>query len=164
MGRNMKHLYPFLPITAPVAACGSTSAVVSRNLKCNILAFNINELFLRHKEGGMMKSLALVAALCGLAAFSSAAEAKAARCDITSKQNNARYQGPCDFNPSKGGSFELGVPDAAAEKLETMFPIYVEITSPGRGSLQIYKWSEPIRRDPQQPACWANASYRICAY
>lgn len=112
----------------------------------------------------MKKSLAIMAAVCGLAAFSSSAEAKTARCDITSKANNARYQGPCDFNPSKGGSFELGVPDEAAEKLETMFPVYVEVTAPGRGLLSIYKWSDSIRRDPKQPACWVNTSYRICVY
>jgi len=56
----------------------------------------------------------VILAVCGLAAFSSAAEAKPAKCDITSKAINARYQGPCDFKPSKGGSFELGVPDEAA--------------------------------------------------
>ena len=112
----------------------------------------------------MKKSLAILAAACGLAAFSSPAEAKPARCDITSKFNNARYQGPCDFSPSKGGSFDLGVPEDAAERLETMFPIFLEITSPGRGLLHIYRSSEPIRRDPKQAACWVNTSYRICVY
>jgi hypothetical protein len=110
------------------------------------------------------KSLVALTAVCGLAAFSSVAEAKPAKCDITSKAINARYQGPCDFKPSKGGSFELGIPDDAAYKLETMFPVYVEITAPGRGLLSIYKWSEPIRRDAKQPACWVNTSYRICVY
>lgn len=112
----------------------------------------------------MKNSPAILALFCGLAALSSSVEAKTARCDITSKANNARYQGPCDFNPSKGGSFELGVPDEAAEKLETMFPVYVEVTAPGRGLLSIYKWSDSIRRDPKQPACWVNTSYRICVY
>jgi hypothetical protein len=112
----------------------------------------------------MKKSLIIAVAFSGLALFSSAAEAKPAKCDITSKAINARYQGPCDFKPSKGGSFELGVPDEAAYNLGTMFPVYVEITAPGRGLLTIYKWSEPIRRDAKQPACWVNTSYRICVY
>jgi hypothetical protein len=112
----------------------------------------------------LLKKLAFVGMLCVPFLLPQAAHAKPARCDITNKYDNARYQGPCDFRSSKGGSFALDVPDAAAEKLGTMFPISVEITSPGRGLLGIYKWSEPIRRDPKQTACWVNESYRICVY
>lgn len=68
-----------------------------------------------------------------LIAFAPAAEAKPAKCDITNKYNNARYQGPCDFRASKG-SFEVDLPRAPGSKFGTQF-YYVEITSQGQGEL-----------------------------
>jgi hypothetical protein len=114
------------------------------------------------------KSLAVLTAVCGLAAFSSVAEAKPAKCDITNKYNNARYQGPCDFRAGKG-NFEVDLPRATGSKFGTQF-YYVEITSQGQGELYSdwvgngRQFEENLIRDRQKPACWAGENWRICVY
>ena len=116
----------------------------------------------------MKKSIAILAAVCGLAAFSSSAEAKPAKCDITSKYNNARYQGPCDFRAGKG-NFEVDLPRVKGSKFGTQF-YYVEITSQGQGELYSdwvgggRQFEENLIRDRQKPACWAGENWRICVY
>jgi hypothetical protein len=114
------------------------------------------------------KSIAILAAACGLAVFSSSAEAKPAKCDITKKYNNARYQGPCDFRAGKG-NFEVDLPRAEGSKFGTQF-YYVEITSQGQGELYSdwvgrgRQFEENLIRDRQKPACWAGENWRICVY
>ena len=117
----------------------------------------------------MKKSLAIMAAVCGLAAFSSSAEAKTARCDVTSNYADGRYVGDCDFAARKGGSFEIVLPDEADEQVYTRY-IYINITSAGRGRIggangmgKTSDWGT-VRRDPKKPACWFGEWGRVCVY
>lgn len=117
----------------------------------------------------MEKCLAIVAAVCGLAAFSSSAEAKAARCDVS--WYGSRYSGPCDFNSWKGGSFELYLPEDSYEKYELPPYLIVSIKAPGRAKIgwmtptgRTQEPVEPARRDAKKPACWTAESIRICVY
>lgn len=116
----------------------------------------------------MKKSLAIMAAVCGLAAFSSPAEAKAARCDITSN-DVGRFVGSCYFTARKGGSFEIALPDEADEQVYTKY-IYINITSAGRGRIggaggtgRVSDWGA-VQRDPNKPACWFGEWGRVCVY
>ena len=120
-------------------------------------------------ERHVMKKLFMIAAaFSGLVLFSSAAEAKPAKCDITSKAINASYQGPCDFRAGKG-NFEVDLPRASGSKFGTQF-YYVEITSQGQGELYSdwvgrgRQFEENLIRDRQKPACWAGENWRICVY
>jgi hypothetical protein len=73
----------------------------------------------------------IVSFVCFAAVFgiSNAANAKAAKCEITSYRSD-KYVGPWDFSSRKGGSFEAHLPKQAGE---TVFTRYINITAPGRG-------------------------------
>ncbi len=120
-------------------------------------------------ERHVMKKLFIIgAAFSGLVTFSSAAEAKAARCDVTSN-DVGRYVGGCDFTARKGGSFEIILPEEADEKVYTKY-IYINITSAGRGRIggaggmgKTSDWGT-VQRDPKKPACWVGEWGRVCVY
>ncbi len=119
----------------------------------------------------MKKSLAVLTAVCGLAAFSSAAEAKAARCVLNGFEDQP-YDGPCDFKPLKGGSFSVvgsGSRDDWIDKSGYQV-IRLTVTGNGTGSLEgragsaMYVDLATVVRDRKAPACWAGDGYRICVY
>jgi hypothetical protein len=121
-------------------------------------------------ERHIMKKLFMIAAaFSGLVTFSSAAEAKTARCDVS--WFGSRYTGPCDFNSWKGGSFDVSLPEDSYEKYELPPYIVVNIIAPGRAKIgwatptgKFQEPVEPARRDAKKPACWAAESMRICVY
>lgn len=117
----------------------------------------------------MKKPLMIAAAFIALAAFSSAAEAKPAKCDVS--WFGSRYTGPCDFNSWKGGSFDLSLPEDSYEKYELPPYLVVSIIAPGRAKIgwttptgKLQEPVEPARRDAKKPACWVAESMRICVY
>ena len=73
----------------------------------------------------------IVSFVCFAAVFgiSNAANAKAAKCEITSYRSD-KYVGPRDFSCRKGGSFEVHLPKQAGEPV---FTRYINITAPWRG-------------------------------
>lgn len=113
----------------------------------------------------MKKILIIMAAATGVAAFSSSAEAKPAKCEIANGDN--QYIGPCDFIGYKGGSFDLHLPDKGLEALGSG-TFEVEIKAANRAIVYAYfPGRQPIAnviRDPKKPACWSGEGVRICAY
>lgn len=108
----------------------------------------------------MKSALAILVASCGLAAFASPAEAKPAKCDISS--DGERYAGPCDFTAKKGGSFQIVLPQEASEQIVSSYLI-LKIVSPGQAQLsgsvwgrgQVSNWGA-VSRDAKRPACWSG--------
>jgi hypothetical protein len=116
----------------------------------------------------MKKSLIIGAAFSGLVILSSAAEAKPAKCDITS-DGVGRYVGECDFVAKKGGSFSISLPPEADQEVYTKF-IYINIVAPGRGRIggaggmgRESDWGT-VQRDAKKPACWFGEWGRVCVY
>lgn len=117
----------------------------------------------------MKKCLLFIAAVCGLTAFSSAAEAKTARC-VLSGFMDAPYSGPCDFLALKGGSFSVvGSGEDWFDKSGYQV-IRLIVTSNGKGRLEgragssMYADIATVTRDRNAPACWVGDGYRICVY
>ncbi|HQV04825.1 MULTISPECIES: hypothetical protein [unclassified Novosphingobium] len=114
-------------------------------------------------------ALALVALGCAAALTPAPALAKTARCDITTADGE-RYRGPCDFTARKGGSFDLILPDAAAEIVYVNY-IEVTLTAPGRARIagsvpglgKLNQWGL-VLRDKKAPACWQGEWGRVCVY
>jgi len=101
-------------------------------------------------------------------ALPSSASAKTAKCEITSYPSD-KYVGPCEFSSRKGGSFEVLLPEQAAELIFTRY-IYINITAPGRGVIGVAggtgrtsEWGR-VQRDPKKPACWFGEWGRVCVY
>lgn len=117
----------------------------------------------------MRKLFMIAAAFIGLAAFSSAAEAKTARCVLNGFMDQP-YDGPCDFKPLKGGSFSVvGIRDDWFDKSGYQV-VRLTVTVNGRGRLEgragsaMYVDIATVARDRNAPACWAGDDYRICVY
>lgn len=119
----------------------------------------------------MKKPLMIAAAFSGLVIFSSAAEAKAARCVLNGFMDQP-YDGPCDFKPLKGGSFSVvgsGSRDDWIDKSGYQV-IRLIVTGNGRGRLEgragsaMYVDLATVARDRNAPACWEGDDYRICVY
>lgn len=120
-------------------------------------------------------ALALTALGACLCALPSVAEAKTARCEISgvgddSYAAGSHYQGPCDFQAKKGGSFFVQLPDAANDSIgATAF--WVDIKAPGIGSLsgmlglggRTVKFGT-TKRSSQETACWIGSGWKICVY
>ena len=123
-------------------------------------------------NGTKMKNYKIIAGLISFAAVfgvSNAANAKSAKCDII--WYGSRYVGPCDFTSGKKGSFDIDLPGDTYRTHDVPNSIYMYVTSPGRGVVgwiaptgRLLEASEPVRRDPRKPACWAGDEFRICAY
>ena len=117
----------------------------------------------------MKKSLAIAAAIGGLIVFSSAAEAKPARCVLSGFMDQP-YDGPCKFNLLKGGSFSVLGTNDDWEAKSGYTVVRLTVTGNGRGRLEgragsaMYMPIATVARDRNAPACWAGDGYRICVY
>lgn len=109
--------------------------------------------------------LALVGVLF-VVAYPMRAEAKAARCEVSSE--GRKYVGPCNFDGYKG-SFDFEIPKAAAAKFGTHL-FHMDITSPGKGDFYTdwvgrgRKFEENMVREKKKPACWSGSLWRACIY
>lgn len=103
-------------------------------------------------------------ALC-LSIVPSGADAKPARCEI--RNGDSRYSGPCDFTASKGGSFEVNLPEAAYDAVGSGT---FEVVIKGNNRAVVFGYfpgRQPIAnvtREAKRPACWSGEGVRICAY
>ncbi len=116
-----------------------------------------------------MKKLVLAAILATGVFVALPAQAKSARCVITSASGPV-YSGPCIFTPEGKGGFTLTSVRPQGHLGETLVAVTVEVTGPGeafvRGMEEGYPnsaWGD-AKRSRQDPACWVGADFRICAY
>ena len=101
--------------------------------------------------------------------FASPAAAKPAKCEISWYGDT--YRGNCDFSSGKKGSFELQFSGDTYGTYGTPPYIFIQVTAPGKGLLgwstptgKTQRAEEPVRRDPQKPACWVGDDVRVCAF
>lgn len=114
----------------------------------------------------MMKKL--VFALAPALLFgATAAEARTARCVVTS-EGNPTWRGACNFLAERGGSFSITPLRGAF--LEGIEDISVSLISPGVAEVRGLtsdginsRWGE-ARRSRRDPACWVGEDFSICVY
>lgn len=122
----------------------------------------------------MTKSLAIFAAACGLAAFSSPAEAKTARCDIKI-DGEGNYNGPCNFLPMENGSFEISAVDKRRNLIGRIdsVAVFVGASANLAKNKSFYQYNvrndkgymgSELTRSTSEPACWVGNYDRICVY
>lgn len=96
-----------------------------------------------------------------------AAEARPARCVITSEENPT-FRGPCNFVAERGGSFSVtptrgvfmeGIEDISVSIIRPGVAEVRSLTSDGINS----RWGE-ARRSRRDPACWVGEDFSICVY
>lgn len=110
----------------------------------------------------------LLFALAPLLLFAAtAAEARPARCVVTSEESPT-FRGPCNFLAERGGSFSISL--ARGEFVEGTNEISVSIISPGVAEVRGLtsdginsRWGE-ARRSRRDPACWVGEDFSICVY
>lgn len=114
----------------------------------------------------MRKMLTLAALTMAAAVIPNRADAKAAKCEITSSVG--KYVGPCNFEALEGG-FDFDIPKSLRGKLGTHL-FHMEITSPGKGELYTdwvgggREFEDNVVRQEANPACWAGEIWRVCIY
>lgn len=120
-------------------------------------------------------AFALTAFGACLVALPSVAEAKSARCEITKKYNNARYEGPCDFSPMENGSFEISAVDIRRNLIGRLESVAVFVGASAnldknKAFYQYYVRNDKghmgaeLTRSTAKPACWVGNYDRICVY
>ncbi|MCW3847135.1 hypothetical protein OF829_07775 [Sphingomonas sp. LB-2] len=95
---------------------------------------------------------------------------KAARCSIWMR-NAIQYDGPCQFEAERGGSFSLSFPYASGDLSGLgIGEIFVLITARGVAVVSdsgpdghVSNWG-PARRSRRDRACWEGRDFRVCAY
>lgn len=122
----------------------------------------------------MKGSLALIAAVCGVTAFSTAAEAKAARCELVI-DGEGSYSGPCNFALMEHGSFEISAVDKRRNligELESI-AVWVGASSNNMPNKAFYSYTRKndvsrngaeLTRQKNKPACWVGQYDKICVY
>ena len=97
----------------------------------------------------------------------SAAEARPARCVITST-DSPTWRGPCVFLAERGGSF--GIRPNRGAFADGISDISVSLVSPGVAEVRGLtpdginsRWGE-ARRSRRDPACWVGEDFSICVY
>jgi hypothetical protein len=117
-----------------------------------------------------MKPILFTAAACAALAFivPSAAQARPARCVVTAA-GTTPWQGACDFQPERGGSFTIS-PPAGRSFTGGVSAISLYIVEPGVGDVRGLtrdggnsRWGE-ARRSPRDRACWIGADFSVCVY
>ena len=114
-----------------------------------------------------MKTQLLAIGLMTILVGSTGAEAKPARCLITSSSTKS-FKGPCDYKPdSSTGGFALS--RLKGRKFLNIDPITVSVVSPGVAQVSgLTKegvnstWGE-AKRSKRDPACWIGEDFKICA-
>lgn len=123
----------------------------------------------------MNKFIAIFAIVSGLGGVSSPAHAKQVWCEISgvgddSYAAGSRYEGPCDFQVKKGGSFFIQLPDKANDAIGAT-AMWVDVKAPGVGTLsgmlglggRTVKFGG-TKRSAQEPACWIGSGWKLCAF
>lgn len=122
----------------------------------------------------MKKSLAIMAAVCGMATFSSSANAKTARCEIKI-DGEGNYSGPCNFYPMENGSFQISAVDKRRNligRLESV-AVFVGASANLDKNKAFYQYfvrndkghmGAELTRSTAKPACWVGNYDRICVY
>ena len=122
----------------------------------------------------MKKSLTILAVACALWAYSSSAEAKAARCELKIDGEGA-YNGPCNFQPMENGSFEISALDKRRNLIGRLESIAVFVGKSAdlpknKAFYQYYVRNDKghmgseLTRSTAKPACWVGSYDRICVY
>lgn len=121
-----------------------------------------------------MRKLMIATFAAGLTCFSSVAEAKPAKCEL-SLDGGGAYIGPCNFTPMEGGSFEITalnksrnlvgdiqsiavfVGKSADLPPNEAFYSYMRRNDVGRNGAQ-------LTRQKNRPACWVGEYDKICVF
>lgn len=110
-----------------------------------------------------------LAVFVGFIAFlATGAEARPARCQITS--TGEKYRGKCDFMPEAGnGGFDIS-PIGRQYFFSGIGPIGVYKTAKDRAEVRGLtkeginsRWGEAVR-SKSDPACWVGSDFKICVY
>lgn len=114
-----------------------------------------------------MRKKLLFALAPALLFAATAAEARPARCVVTS-EGNPTWRGACNFVAERGGSFSITPLRGAF--LEGIEDVSVSIVSPGVAEVRGLtsdginsRWGE-ARRSRRDPACWIGEDFSICVY
>ncbi len=113
-------------------------------------------------------------ALCGLLLFAEDAQAKPAKCEL-SLDGAGTYNGPCDFTPMEGGSFEISAPNRAKNLVGSIHSVAVYVGPAAdlppneafyaytpRGGVQ--RNGSQLQRQKNRPACWVGDYDKICVF
>lgn len=127
--------------------------------------------------GTKMKNYKIIAGLISFAAvfgISNAANAKAAKCEL-SIDGGGTYNGPCNFVPMRGGSFEISALEKRKNLIGDLESIVVWVGSaadlPPNEAFYAYtrrgeagRNGSYLKRQKNRPACWVGEYDKICVF
>jgi hypothetical protein len=120
------------------------------------------------------KTIASLACLAAVFGVSNAANAKPAKCEL-SIDGGGNYNGPCNFVPMGGGSFEISALEKRKNLIGDLESIVVWVGSaadlPPNEAFYAYtrrgeagRNGSYLKRQKSRPACWVGEYDKICVF